>query len=176
MKLVFTLCFIIYCIFKMIAFYFKGISLSDILSIFSIVVDILIPICIAYFLQNRFLKNRDSKHYYIKQIETLILEYDLFLKSIKRGKLNRSEISNEFQNFSINFLFIDNQIQEKFKIKYKVQPINRQLQRYVTNTFEYNNTITSAKVKLRGSSTTEINRSYTLVLEYGSNVISKLQK
>lgn len=176
MKTFVVTAFLIFLVLKYFFLNLFKIELSNILSLISILVDIVVPLTIAYFLQNKFLKNRDIKSYYIKQIESLIADYDSFLKNLKRGLLNRSDITNEFQNFSIRFLFIESKLESKFAIKDKVQNINRDLQIIITDSKEFNSAKTSSKVKLNGKSTTELNKKLNLILEYGSEVISKLQQ
>src|SRR5690606_21345153 len=120
----------------------SNIEFSDILSIVSIIVDIAIPIYIAYILQNKFLKNRDYKGYYLKKTEALIDEYEFFLHELKRGRLNRSEITNSFKNFTIRINFVEDKLEKEFKITDKLQHINRSLQILVTASTDFNSTVT----------------------------------
>jgi|SRR5690554_29711 len=169
-------------IFLLLIFIFKiiinhlNVEFSDILSIISILVDIAIPVYIAYILQNKFLKNRDYKGYYLKKTEALLDDYDFFLYELKRGKLNRSEITNSFKNFTIRINFIEDKLENEFKINDKLQPINRKLQILITVSTDFNTTVTSSKVKLSKSNISKIDMEHRNIMNFGGNVIKKLQK
>lgn len=127
--------------------------IADQINVISIIVNIGIAVSVAYFLQNKMTNNRYIKEFFINQLETTRNEYDLFLKSIRDNKLNRIEINKEFKYFSVKIIALDNSLKSKFKLKHiNLQLKNRSIHRLITNSAEYNTTITNAKVKLNNTS------------------------
>lgn len=161
---------IIYYIFKIIKVFSK-IELSDLLSIISIIVDISMPIIIAYYLQNKFLINRNLKTYHINLCDQILKDYKLFIDEIIKGELNRREINNKFKSFSIGFNFIDKSNSRRFNSNVNLQPINRKIQIIITNSPEFNSTVTNSKVKLKSNTISAIYLEYAHLLNTNGDLI-----
>ena len=176
MKIVFLIILIlVYILCKIIKNYF-GIELSDTLSIISILVAILMPLLIAYYLQNKFLIYRSLKTYHISLCDQILNDYKIFIDEIIKGQHNRREINNKFKSFSIRFTFIDSSNLKRFKTNVNLQPHNRAIQTLVTNSIEFNTTITSGKVKLGNRSLSQLYLEYAKLLEANGDLIFALNK
>jgi hypothetical protein len=129
---------------------FKITETSDIINVISIFVNIGIAVFVAYFIQNRITNNRYVKEYIIGLINSTSIEYELFLKNIRNGNLNRKEINQEFKYFSMKLTTLDTTINNFLNIKNSnFQSLNRNIHKTITDSSEFNNTITNSKVKLK---------------------------
>jgi hypothetical protein len=123
---------------------------SDIINVISIFVNIGIAVFVAYFIQNRITNNRYVKEYIMGLINTTSTEYELFLKNIRNGNLNRKEINQEFKYFSMKLTTLDTTINKFLNNKNSsFQSLNRTIHKTVTDSADFNNTITNSKVKLK---------------------------
>lgn len=145
-----------------IAFFFLIVfnikEVSDIINIISIFVNIGIAVFVAYFIQNKITNNRYVKDHIIGLINSNSADYEMFLKNIRNGNLNRKEINQDFKYFSIKFITLDTTVNNFLKTdNSNFQPSNRNIHRIVTNSVEYNNTITNSKVKLNFNTLNQLN-------------------
>ena len=169
---VFIFCFIIY---KIVLFCFV-IDFANILSIISIFVDILMPLLIAKYLQNKFLIHRSLKSYHINLSEQILLDYKHFIDELLKGQYNRREITNKFKVFSIRFNSLDKSNIKRFGLSVNLQDSNRKIQMLVTNSNDFNNSNTSSKVKLSNSILNKIYIEYEKLLETNGDLIFELNK
>lgn len=149
---------------------------SDYLDIFAIFINIGVPIYIAHFLQNKFLKNNTLKNYHIKQLDDFFTEYNLFIDNLLRGNYNRREIANKFKIFTIRLDSIDKQNFERFNIDINLQEVNRQLHMYITSCDSFNNSVTNSKVKFSDVNIVQINMLFSYYIEKNGRVIYTLHK
>ncbi|NHM08317.1 hypothetical protein G4D82_13900 [Flavobacterium sp. CYK-4] len=176
MKIIFLLLLLLfYLIYIIIRSYFN-IELSDTLSIISITVDIAMPLVIAYYLQNKFLIHRSLKSYHISLCDQILNDYKIFIDQIIKGDFNRREINNKFKSFSISFTFIDSSNQKRFKTNVNLQSHNRSIQTLITNSQEFNTTVTNGKVKLSNSSLSQLYIEYAKLLDANGDLIFVLNK
>jgi hypothetical protein len=168
---------ICYLLFKLIKFSISiDIDVSNLLALISILVDIGMPLLIAYYLQNKFLIHRSLKSYHITHCDQILVEYKQFIDELSKGDYNRREISNKFKIFSIRFNSIDKNNNKRFKSNFKLQDINRRIQMLVTNSSCYNNTRTSAKVKLSNRLLADLYLEFENLLELNGDLIFELNK
>lgn len=150
-------------------------SISDIIDVVSIFVNIGIAVFVAYFIQNKITNNRYVKEYIIGIINTTSSEYEIFLKEIRNGKLNKKEINQEFKYFSIKFTSLDTTINNFLKgSNNNFQPLNRNIHRTITNSLEFNNTTTSSKVKLKYNTLNILNNNHKSWTELVTNTVLKV--
>jgi hypothetical protein len=130
---------------------------SDIINAISIIVNIGIAVFVAFFIQNKITNSRYVKEYYISQLEATRIDYDLLLKNIRDNKLNRNEILKEFKYFSMKFTELDYSLTTQLKLKNALlQSKNRSIHVLITNSPEFNSTITNSKVKLNNSTLNQL--------------------
>lgn len=176
MKIIFLLVLILICVLcKIIKAYFC-IELSDTISIISILVDIAMPLLIAYYLQNKFFIYRSLKTYHISLCDQVLKDYKVFIDDIVKGEYNRREINNKFKSFSISFTHIDSSNLKRFKTNISLQQHNRSIQTLVTNSQEFNSTVTNSKVKLSNRSLSLLLMEYATLLEANGDLIFALNK
>lgn len=149
---------------------------SNLLALISIIVDISMPLIIAYYLQNKFLIHRSLKSYHITHCDQILGEYKQFIDELSKGIYNRREISNKFKIFSIRFNSIDKNNKKRFKSNIKLQDVNRRIQMLITNSNCYNNTPTNAKVKLNNSLLANVYLEFENLLELNGDLIFELNK
>jgi hypothetical protein len=142
----------------------------------SIFVDIIMPLLIAKYLQNRFLIHRTLKSYHINLSEQILLDYKHFIDELLKGQYNRREITNKFKVFSIRFNSLDKSNKKRFGLSVSLQDNNRKIQMIVTNSNDFNNTKTSSKVKLGISILNKIYIEYEKLLETNGDLIFELNK
>lgn len=176
MKIIFLLILMLFCVLcKTIKVYF-GIELSDAISIISILVDIAMPLLIAYYLQNKFFINRSLKTYHISLCDQILKDYKVFIDEIVKGEYNRREINNKFKSFSIGLSHIDASNLKRFKTNNSLQQYNRAIQTLVTSSQEFNSTNTNSKVKLSNRSLSLLLMEYAKLLEANGDLIFALNK
>ena len=176
MKIIFLLILIFICILcKIIKAYF-GLELSDTISIISILVDITMPLLIAYYLQNKFFIHRSLKTYHISLCDQILKDYKVFIDEIVKGEHNRRQINNKFKSFSISFTHIDASNLKRFKTNINLQQHNRSIQTLVTNSLEFNSTVANSKVKLSNRSLSLLLMEYARLLDANGNLIFALNK
>lgn len=148
---------------------------SDIINVISIFVNIGIAVFVAYFIQNRITNNRYLKEYLIGLINSTSSDYEIFLKNIRNGNLNRKEINQEFKYFSMKFNTLDTTLKDFLKKdNIAFQPLNRNIHRRITDSIEFNTTITSSKVKLRYTTLNQLNNLHKVWTESITNTILKV--
>ena len=150
-------------------------NVSDIINTISIFVNIGIAVFVAYFIQNRITNNRYIKEYIIGMINASASEYESFLKDIRNGKLNKKEINQEFKYFSIKFTSLD-KIINNFLVNNNsnLQPVNRNIHKTITNSYEFNNTITNSKVKLKFYTLNDLNANHKDWTEHITEIVFKV--
>lgn len=132
-------------------------EIADIINVISIVVNIGIAVIVGFFIQNKITNSRYVKEYYISQLESTRNDYDLLLKNIRDNRLNRNEIVKEFKYFSMKITELDYSLTNKLKIKNAtLQAKNRLIHILITNSNEYNTSITNSKVKLNISTLNQL--------------------
>ncbi|PQA97899.1 hypothetical protein B0A69_00770 [Chryseobacterium shigense] len=151
-------------------------TFSDIIAILALFSGIGVPIYIADRLQNKFLKNTNLKTYHVKLLDDIFLDYKNFIEELFKGNYNKRDITSKFKMFTIRFASIDYQNRERFKISQKLQPINRQLQMFVTSCNEYNTTQTTGKVKFNNPSKSQMEIFYSLLIKTNGDIIFSLHK
>jgi len=148
---------------------------SDIINIISIFVNIGIAVFVAYFIQNKITNNRYVKEYIISVINSTSIDYELLLKNIRNGNLNRKEINQEFKYFSMKFTSLDTTVNDFLKKNNNIfQPLNRNIHRSITNSVEFNNTVTNSKVKLRYTTLNQLNSLHKDWIESITSTILKV--
>ena len=168
---------ICYLLFKLITYCVSiDVNISNILALISILVDILMQLLIAYYLQNKFLIYRSLKSYHITHCDQILGEYKQFIDELSKGIYNRREITNKFKIFSIRFTSIDKNNNKRFKSNIKLQDLNRKIQMLITNSNCFNNTPTNAKVKLRNSLLADLYLEFENLLEVNGDLIFEINK
>lgn len=136
-----------------ILFFFLLVKLNntaDIINVIGIFVNVGIAVLVGFFIQSKLMNSRYLKEYYINQIENTRVEYDEFLKKIRDNKLNRKEILKEFKFFSMKITELDYSLNNNLKIKNsEIQVNNRVIHQLITNSIEFNSTVTNSKVVLK---------------------------
>ena len=153
----------------------NDLSSSDLINVISIFVNIGIAVFVAYFIQNKITNNRYLKDYIIGLINSTSSEYESFLKDIRNGKLNKKEINQEFKYFSMKFTSLDTTVNNFLKIKTNnFQSTNRSIHKIITNSIDYNTTVTNSKVKLKFTTLNSLNTNHKLWSDQISQVILKV--
>jgi hypothetical protein len=176
MKIISLLILILTCVLYKIIKAYLGIELSDTLSIIAILIDIAMPLLIAYYLQNKFFIHRSLKTYHISLCDQILKDYKVFIDEIVKGEHNRREINNKFKSFSIGLTHIDASNLKRFKTNISLQQHNRSIQTLVTSSPEFNSTVTSSKVKLSNRSLSLLLMEYAKLLETNGDLIFALNK
>ncbi len=131
-------------------------TISDIITIFEILVTAILGVWIAVFVQKNFTINRNLKQYFIKEIEVIKEKQSLFFDELYSGKISSKNIAEWFKVMTIRIETFQDLATNEYKIEPKVLLHHNEIKHFVTSRPELSDQFNESQVLLNVSSKNEL--------------------
>lgn len=129
---------------------------GELIDLIAIIVNIIIGAAIVLLIQKKFSDDRGVKDYFIKEIENLSIDYKKFRDGLYNEKYNGIYLLDWFKQTSKKIITIEYFLKNDLQIEEgSLQKSNREIHKLITDSNEFNDSLSRKDVKIKLSSKTK---------------------